>query len=446
MNTLLTKLKNFWFSPAPAERLAILRIASGGFSLWYLLTRFEMMQRMARSESDLFEAVGLSNLLSGPLPPVLFTLIFSFGIALNIAFIMGWKFKWTGPLFALLLLFLLSYRNSWSMIYHSRIAVVLHVLVIGFVSAADAYSLDAWWKKRKGMITATISHWRYGWPIKLVCAATVLTYFMAGLAKIFGELAWDWVSGEAMRSQVAMDTLRKVVLGENYSPLFEWIYPHTELFLFMGVLTFLLELGGPLVLGNKRAGMIWSVLTWMMHWGIFFVMGIRFRYQMSGLIFLPFFDTEKAVPYLKRLFGRKEKPQTLEVESGKTESVVLFDGVCNFCDRTVRFILENDHHKHFQFASQQSDTGQKLLKKFDAPNDTSTIVLIENGRVYTRSTAILQIARKLKTPWNWMYAFILTPKPVREMAYRLFARYRYRWFGMKNSCEMPDPAAQARFL
>lgn len=446
MKTLLLKLKDFWFSPAPAERLAILRIASGGFSLWYLVTRFEMIQRMARSDSAMFEPVGLSNLLGGPLPPALFTFIFCFGIALNIAFIIGLKFKWTGPLFALLLLFLLSYRNSWSMIYHSRIALVLHVLVIGFVAAADAFSFDAWWKKRKGMAANAISHWRYGWPIKLVCAATVFTYFLAGLAKVFGELAWDWVTGSAMRSQVAVDTLRKMVLGENFSPLFEWIYPHTGLFLIMGILTFVLELGGPLVLGNKKAGMIWAFLTWTMHWGIFFIMGIRFRYQMSGLIFLPFFETEKAIPYLRKLFGKKQRPSTLEVGSVNAGSVVLFDGVCNFCDRTVRFILDNDHRKHFQFASQQSETGQKLLKAFNAPNDVSTIVLIENGKVYTRSTAVLRISRMLRAPWNLMYIFILAPKPFREAAYRLFAKNRYRWFGMKNVCEMPDANVQARFL
>ena len=252
MKTLLLRLRNFWFSPAPAERLAILRVASGTFSLWYLVTRFDMIQRMARADSTMFEPVGLSNLLAGPLPPTLFTLLFSLGIALNIAYIVGLKFKWTGPIFALLLLFLLSYRNSWSMIYHNRIALVLHVLVIGFVSAADAYSFDAWWKKRKGMIKNAISHWRYGWPIKLICTATVVTYFLAGLAKVFGDLAWDWVSGNAMRSQVAVDTLRKGVLGETYSPLFEWLYPHTTLFLIMGVITFLLELGAPLVLEVKE--------------------------------------------------------------------------------------------------------------------------------------------------------------------------------------------------
>ncbi|MDN5211348.1 DCC1-like thiol-disulfide oxidoreductase family protein [Fulvivirgaceae bacterium BMA12] len=446
MKSALLKLKSFWFSPAPAERLAILRVATGGFSLWYLVTRYEMIQRMAQSDIALFEPVGLSNLLPGPIPPTLFTVLYSTGIALNIAYMIGLKFKWTGPLFALLLLFLLSYRNSWSMIYHNRIALVLHVLVIGFVSAADAYSFDAWWKNRKGMIKSAMSHWRYGWPIRLVCAATVLTYFMAGLAKVFGDLAWDWVSGNAMRSQVAVDALRKTVLGETHSPLFEWLYPHTTLFLLMGVLTFVLELGGPLILGHKRAGMIWAVLTWSMHWGIFFIMGIRFRYQMSGIIFLPFFETEKAIPYLRKLFGKRQRSSELAMRPTESPSIVLFDGVCNFCNKTVRFILDNDYNQRFQFASQQSATGMALLTKFNAPKDNSTIILIEKDRVYSRSTAVLRIMRRLRSPWSWLYVFMLIPKPLREAGYQLFARHRYRWFGMQDVCEIPEPHIQSRFL
>ncbi len=446
MKDLLLKLEKFWFMPAPAERLAILRIASGGFSLWYLWTRFDMVQRIARSDSSMFEPVGLSNLLTEPLPPALFTALFSFGIALNIAYILGWKFKWTGPVFAILLLFLLSYRNSWSMIYHSRIALVLHVLVIGFVSAADAWSFDAWWKKKKGSVANVVSHWRYGWPIKLVCAATVLTYFLSGVAKVLGELAWDWVTGDAMRSQVAIDTLRKQMLGEMSSPLFEWLYPHTELFLIMGITTFILELGAPLAMVNKRTGMIWAVLTWLMHWGIFFIMGIRFRYQMTGLIFLPFFDTEKAVPWFKKLVSGRSKSPATRLQPGAGSSVVLFDGICNFCDSTVRFVLDHDHRNAFRFASQQSEAGQKLLAEYKAPNDASTIVLIENSKIYTRSTAILRILRRLRSPWNLLYVFIWTPKPIREAAYRWFARHRYRWFGVKDACEIPEPHIQARFL
>ena len=183
MKNILSELKESWFSPMPAERLSILRIATGFFALWYLLTRFDMMADMAGSETSLYEPVGLAHLLSQPMFPALFTGLLASTVALNIAYIFGWKFRWTGPLFALTLLFVFSYRNSWSMVYHNYIALVLHVLVVGFVASADRISLDHRKRQKSGSETAS-SGWQYGWPIKLICAATVLTYFLSGAAKI----------------------------------------------------------------------------------------------------------------------------------------------------------------------------------------------------------------------------------------------------------------------
>ncbi|WP_221420259.1 DCC1-like thiol-disulfide oxidoreductase family protein [Fulvivirga sp. M361] len=441
MKDLLLKIEKFWFDPAPANRLAILRISTGGFSLWYLLTRFDMMKKISRSDLSMFEPVGLANIFSEPLPPAVFTLILAVGVGLCISYTLGWKYKWTGPLFALFLLFILSYRNSWTMIYHSRIALVLHVFIIGLVSAADSLSLDAMSKKKKVQ-----PHWRYGWPIKLICAGTVVTYFLSGLAKLFGELAWDWVSGDAMRSQVAVDAIRKEIFGETTSPLFEWIYPNTGLFLILGIGTFIIELGAPLVLFNKRAGMIWAFLTWSMHWGIFFIMGISFRYQQSGLIFLSFFDVEKSITPLKNIFRSNSDRTTIDASEPVRPAIVLFDGVCNFCDSTVRFVIKNDNKNHFQFASIQSLEGQKLLNQYHAPSDNSTIVLIEDSKVFTKSSAVLRIARQLKGPWYWLYPLIGLPKPFRDAAYRVFAKHRYQWFGIKDTCEIPDARMKAKFL
>ncbi len=446
MKSIISKLKTFWFDPAPAERLALLRIASGGFALWYLTSRFKMMERIVSSDSNFFEPVGLSSIFSYPMSPSLFMIILSVGIAFNIAFILGVKFNWTGPIFAIMLLFLLSYRNSWSMVYHNRIALVLHVLVIGFVSAADAISIDALLKTKKGLLRQISFHWRYGWPIKLICAATLLTYFLSGVAKLAGDLAWDWVSGSAMRSQVAIDAIRKDVLGDTGSVLFEWLYPYTWIFLIMGLLTFLLELGAPLAFSNKKTGMLWAILTWLMHWGIFFVMGIRFRYQMSGLIFLSFFEIEKPLEYLKKKLKFKGAEQVPVEEVNDSNAVVLFDGLCHFCDDTVRFIIKNDHNKKFHFAAQQSIVGLRWLKQYQAPVDISTIVLVDKGKVYTRSAAILKIMKHLKRPWCWLHIFRFTPKPIRELIYLLFSKYRYRWFGKKEQCEIPSAAIQNRFL
>ena len=139
-------------------------------------------------------------------------------------------------------------------------------------------------------------------------------------------------------------------------------------------------------------------------------------------------------------------------------AVVLFDGVCNFCDASVNFVIEHDREGYFKFAPLQSETGRKLADEFgfssavaeEEPADDlipiDSVILIENGKAYTHSTGALRIVRKLGAPWSWLYAFIVVPAPVRDFFYRLFAKYRYRVFGRKDQCMLPSPEVRARFL
>ena len=292
-------LHRIWFAAAPPERLAILRISSGGFSLWYLWTRFDMFERMATSGSSNFRPVGVLEGMPTPLNDETYWWFAVIVMVFNALYILGVKHRFTGPVFALMLLLFLTYRNSWGMIYHSRMAVVLHVFVLGITASADALSFDAWWKYGRRRLSVPSAHWQYGWPVVLICALTAMTYFLAGVAKVAGELAVAWADGSAMRSQVAVDALRKVVLGSEAPELFVKIYKHTWLFLIMGIGTLILELGAPFVVLNRKIGKLWAIGTWLMHWGIYFIMGITFRYQMTGLIFLPFFDVEKLVFWKK---------------------------------------------------------------------------------------------------------------------------------------------------
>jgi predicted DCC family thiol-disulfide oxidoreductase YuxK len=440
MKKILQKLGQYWFSPMPAQRLALLRIASGAFTLWYFITRYGTMSDIARSDQSNYEPVGLANFLPGPLPPEVFMGIVWLTLVLGIAYLVGWKFRFTGLAFGIASLFVFSYRYSWSMIYHDNIAVVLHVLAIAISPAADAYSVDARLRRQDPVVP----HWRYGWPVRLLCAATALTYFVSGLAKVFGELAWEWIDGSAMRSQVAVDSLRKEMLGEHASPLFSWIYAHHELFLIMGIVTMIVELGAPFFIWNKYARMGWALLTWSMHWGIFFIMGITFRYQMSGLIFLSFFDVEKAGPWLRSKLGPNKKHT--ENQGTTQPTLALFDGVCNFCNATVRFIAERDPKGNIHFASLQSAHAQSLLQTHGIRPDLSSIVVIEEGRAYQRSTAVLRIARRMGGLWPLAYAFVIVPVPLRDWAYTLFAKRRYRWFGRSAECPIPTPALRRRFV
>jgi predicted DCC family thiol-disulfide oxidoreductase YuxK len=126
-----------------------------------------------------------------------------------------------------------------------------------------------------------------------------------------------------------------------------------------------------------------------------------------------------------------------------TERIVLFDGVCNLCNGAVRFILARDPGARFRFASLQSDVARRLLK---GALPAETMVLIEAGKVHTKSDAALRIARELRAPWPLLYAFAAIPRGFRDMLYDWIARHRYAWFGKRDACMLPTPQMRGRFL
>lgn len=129
--------------------------------------------------------------------------------------------------------------------------------------------------------------------------------------------------------------------------------------------------------------------------------------------------------------------------------IVFYDGVCHLCDQTVQFVLRHDPAGQIRFAALQSTYARVLLEKqhgFKLSDPPESIVVFEDERLYTESTGALRIARKLPTPWKWLFVFILVPKPIRDAVYRFIARNRYRWFGRQDSCLLPDPKWKSRFI
>jgi predicted DCC family thiol-disulfide oxidoreductase YuxK len=127
--------------------------------------------------------------------------------------------------------------------------------------------------------------------------------------------------------------------------------------------------------------------------------------------------------------------------------IVLFDGVCNFCDANVQRILEHDSKGYFVFASLQSSIGQQLLVHFQLDQQKlNSIVLIENKKVFTMSTAVLRIARKLNWPWKLLYCGIVLPRFFRDLLYKWIAKNRYNWYGKKEHCMIPSPDQRDRFI
>ena len=134
-------------------------------------------------------------------------------------------------------------------------------------------------------------------------------------------------------------------------------------------------------------------------------------------------------------------------ESTDGHDIVLYDGVCNYCNASVRFVIARDPGGRYRFAALQSDVGKSLLADHQLPAESmETVVLIEGGEVYTRSTAALRVARRLSGVWSLLYVFIILPRPIRDWCYGIFARNRYRWFGRTDVCQIPSPEVRQRFL
>jgi predicted DCC family thiol-disulfide oxidoreductase YuxK len=131
----------------------------------------------------------------------------------------------------------------------------------------------------------------------------------------------------------------------------------------------------------------------------------------------------------------------------KDKGIVLFDGVCNFCNSSINFMIRNDSTDYFRFLTLQSEKGKKIVERYNLdPENLQTVILLENGKIYTRSTAALRIAKKLRGAWKLFYAFVIVPTFIRDFFYNIIAKNRYRWWGQKDACMVPTPDVRKKFL
>ena len=127
--------------------------------------------------------------------------------------------------------------------------------------------------------------------------------------------------------------------------------------------------------------------------------------------------------------------------------IVLFDGTCAFCERAVIFIATRDPAGYFRFGASQSPQAAALLAQHGLTRDTArSMILIEDGRAYLRSTASLRIASRLAMPWSLLRVFLIVPAPIRDAVYRVIAAIRHRIAGRSNACEIPPPEIRARLI
>lgn len=132
--------------------------------------------------------------------------------------------------------------------------------------------------------------------------------------------------------------------------------------------------------------------------------------------------------------------------SSAGKRLLLFDGVCNVCNATVLFVVDRDPRERFQFASQQSELGQRVLREHGLDPAIQSVVLIEDGVAHLYSSAALRVAKRLRWPWPLLYVLMLIPRALRDVAYHYFANHRYAWFGKSEQCRIPTPELRRRML
>jgi len=299
----LAAFERYWFAPAPARRLALLRLLTGGFALGFLLLRFPGLVAVAHFEPAQFVPTGLATLLPGPLPGAAVVGLVALTGVLAVPFVLGLRYRVSAPAFALSFLWVTTYRSSWGMLFHTENLLALHLVVLAAAPAADALSLDARRRPPKSSVSGA-----YGWAARAMSATTAICYVLAGLAKL--KLAGPvWLEGGLLRAQIAYDNLRKAELGSSYSELGAALVHYEAPFIVLALMTVALELGAPLALLGRRFALVWALAAWSFHIGVQALMAIPFPYQLSFVAYASLFEVERAYDFIAARVRRRAAAQ-----------------------------------------------------------------------------------------------------------------------------------------
>jgi len=293
-----------WFFSAavPPERLASLRILVFAFGIIYLLARAQHLTDFGGMSESSFAPVGVVSLLHAPLAAAWVGVSFGATLVLGIAALLGVYYRLTAPFYALGLLWVLSYRNSWSMIFHTENLLVLHTCILSLSPAADV-----WTKGRKPSdLSERQTAGVYSWALHALSLVTILSYVLAGIAKLRLS-GFDWLSGEALRTQIAFDALRKIELGSGHATLGVWLVQHPLLFTPFACLTLACELGAPLALLGGWVTRVWCAVIWGFHLAVVVLMLIVFPYALSGIALASFFPCEVLLRRAARYIQSKRR-------------------------------------------------------------------------------------------------------------------------------------------
>ena len=274
-------LAHWLFVPTRPTVLAVMRIGVGVYGLGWLIFASNELLGLGRLDPARFEPVGVVGLSGiGPVSTSTIAAVLVGTVLAAVAVVFGWRYRLTGPLFACGLLWLTTYQNSWSKLLHSENVLVVHALVLAVAPAADAWSAGG--NQRP---PAPVDG-RYGWPLRAMALATVLSYWTAGVTKLRrGGLAW--FDPDNLRNWLAYDLVRKELFGDPYLHLAMPALRHAWLLAPAVLATLAIELGAPLALTGRRRAIVWVTAAWTFHVAVLATMSVLFPYQLLGVAFLP---------------------------------------------------------------------------------------------------------------------------------------------------------------
>lgn len=302
-------MKRVLDATAPATRLAAFRVVVGVFVVVYLIGRFPVFLALGDRPAADFESVGvLAPVSSPPSTGVLFAILLV-ALATGVATTVGWRYRPSVIVFAAAVLALTTLRGSWGQLLHFENLMVLQLMVLAASPAADAWSVDARRLTEGEQSRTKAPSTRYGWPLAMAALITVVTYVIAGVAKLrYGGL--DWVSGDTLQNHIAYSASRLDLLGGTPPVLAEFAVRQEWILGVGAVVAVVVELSAPAALIGPRSRNVWVLAAWLMHVGIFLTMAVGFPSPLFGVAFAPFFALERAVPWFGERIRRWRPART----------------------------------------------------------------------------------------------------------------------------------------
>ncbi len=279
-------------APAPSGRLNAVRLLTIGYALVWIAVRTSHWLDLSRLPSERREPVGIVNWIGTQSTTTLIVIVVATVVA-GIAALGDVAWPLSAPVFAVGFLWLTSLGASWGQILHTEHLVVLHLLVLAAAPSGRGASATT------------------GWPLKVMSAVTVATYFVAGVAKLRFGGGLDWLDGDGLLRLVAHDNLRKRLLGDAWSPFAPFAVGHPMIFQLGAWITLVVELGAPLALLGRRWAYTWVALAWTFHLAVLALMAVLFPYPLVGVAFASMLPVERLLAWrpaglLDRVRGYRE--------------------------------------------------------------------------------------------------------------------------------------------